>query len=118
MDNETKRYLEIARKMNDNDLIADINKLIKRDEVLTLRYNRLTNILDNQAVRIRLFNPIYKSVQDIRKKVCEELNPLIDIRNNLNALLYERGLVLEDNVVSYEPNHQLDFTKVGLGEAI
>lgn len=115
---ETREYIEKARRMNDQDLILELNRLIKQDRLLTSRYHQLSHVIEKQVVPISFINPVYKRAQNLRKKVCGELNPIIDIRNNIDGLLHERGLVVEDDVISYEPNHQLDFTKVCLEEAV
>lgn len=107
MSDKTREYLERANEMSDEELNLELNCLIRREEILRKRYSQLDSIIDKQCVRFGFFNSTFKRATDLRKKVCSELNPIIDITNNFYGLLHERGLEFEYTGVTYRLGYQM-----------
>ena len=109
METKTIEYLREVAEMRDDDLFCELNLVIRRQQVLHESYNRLNKIIDSQCIKLRFFNSYYKRATDLRRKVCSEINPLIDITNHFYGLLNKRGLKYEEGMVSWKSDYKIDF---------
>lgn len=107
MELQTRQYMNTMRERSDENVIKCLNSVLEREQTLMKRYSLLGDIMDKQLIQSSFLNPVFRRAYSARRKVCKEMNPLIDISNWMPSILCGRKLKRKNDEIVYALPYQI-----------